>query len=56
MAQQIRVFGITMAKLGLHIAGVARRSPILMSYLESANFQQNRLYRCTFTAPYADTL
>lgn len=42
-------------KLVLHIAGVARRYPILTSYLENANFRQNRPYRRAFTPPYADT-
>jgi hypothetical protein len=54
MAQKMSVFGINMAQLVLHIAGVARH-PILTSYLENANFRQNRPYRRTFTPSYADT-
>jgi hypothetical protein len=55
MAQKMSVFGINMAKLVLHIAGVARRYPIFTSYLENANFRQNRPCRRAFTPPYADT-
>jgi hypothetical protein len=55
IAQKMSVFGINMAKLVLHIAGVVRRYPILTSYLENANFRQNRPYRRAFTPPYADT-
>jgi hypothetical protein len=55
MVQKMSVFGINMAKLVLHIAGVARRYPIFTSYLENANFRQNRPYRRAFTPPYADT-
>src|SRR5262249_23734784 len=53
MAKKMSVFGVNMAQLVWHIAGVACH-PILTSSLQNANFQQNRLYRRTFPPLYAD--
>jgi len=54
MAQKMSVFGVDMAQLVWHIAGVTCH-PTLTSSLENANFRQNRPYRRTFTPLYADT-